>query len=550
MDLIFWYHTFIDFLALLLIYVLGRHCWFRLRYYLHVFQLTGYKRNEYRNWLRDTGKEQLIPNTYAWYIGVLTILFFLLSNQLSGSAAILIVSLYGLFWFLPQPAYMRAKAKKPLVYTARVGRLLVPLILLSLVLPIISVRSALGNGAYMFDVYPIAFGFMLTGVLIPWLILPASLITQPIENYIQEGFKKQAREKLKRLSHVKVIAITGSYGKTSTKFMIRDLLKERFSVCTTPGSYNTPMGICKVINNDLTAQHQVLILEMGARYVGNIDELCEIAQPDISVVTNVGVAHLETFGSQQAIADTKSSIVRNLKKGGTAVLNVDDSYVRNMRQRRDITYITIGQRSDDADLQGTEIRYNQDGCRFKCRVENQEPVEIQMPVLGEHNVQNMLLAMGVGKAMGMRLKTMQVAARRVEQVEHRLELKQRNGYTVIDDAFNSNPIGARNAVNVLNSFEEGRKIIITPGMVELGDIQARENRSFGEHIGRAGLDLVILVGKQQTKPILEGIQLADGEMDRVQVVDSLFEANDLLADYVQNGDVVLYENDLPDTYNE
>lgn len=550
MDLIFWYHTFIDFLALLLIYVLGRHCWFRLQYYLQVFQQMGYKRNEYFQWLSDTGRNFLVPKVYGWYIGILTIIFFLLSNQLTGSAAIIIISLYGLFWFVNKPAYMRAKDKKPLVFTPRIWRLTVPLLILSLIIPYLSVKTAVNGGMYMFDVYPVAFGFILTGILIPWLVFPASLITQPIENHIQEGFKQQAREKLQRLSHVKVIAITGSYGKTSTKFMIRDLLKERYNVCVTPGSYNTPMGICKVINNDLTAQHQILILEMGARYVGNIDELCGIAQPDIAVVTNVGVAHLETFGSQQAIADTKGSIVRNLSEGGTAVLNIDDAYVRQMRQRRDISYITIGQQTEDADIRGWNVRYDEEGCKFTCQIKGQDTAEITMPLLGEHNVQNLLLAMGVAHKMGIRFHTIQVAARKLEQIEHRLELKHRNEHIVIDDAFNSNPVGARNAVNVLTSFETGRKIIITPGMVELGDIQDRENRTFGEHIGRANLDLVILVGAQQTAPIQEGIQLADGNMERVKVVSSLFEANDLLHEYVQPGDVVLYENDLPDTYNE
>jgi UDP-N-acetylmuramoyl-tripeptide--D-alanyl-D-alanine ligase len=305
-----------------------------------------------------------------------------------------------------------------------------------------------------------------------------------------------------------------------------------------------------VINNDLTAQHQILVLEMGARYAGNIDELCDIAQPDISVVTNVGVAHLETFGSQQAIADTKSSIVRNLAEGGTAILNIDDGYVRNMRQRRDINYVTVGQRSEEADIRAINIQFDSDGCRFDCSIKGNDPIQMSMPVLGEHNVQNMILAVGVAHTLGIRPETMRVAAQKVEQVEHRLELKKRDGYTVIDDAFNSNPVGARNAVNVLASFPSGRKVIITPGMVELGDIQARENRSFGEHIARAGLDLIILVGEQQTKPILEGLQLADGDLDKVRIVDSLFEANDVMREFVEPGDVVLYENDLPDNYNE
>src|SRR5690606_37317585 len=138
------------------------------------------------------------------------------------------------------------------------------------------------------------------------------------------GYIKQAQKKLKSMPDLLIIAITGSYGKTSTKFALATILSERFSVCFTPGSYNTPMGICKVINNDLQPNHQILVLEMGARYEGNIRELCDIAHPNIAILTNIGIAHLETFGSEDVIARTKGELIDALNPGDTAIDNGDD----------------------------------------------------------------------------------------------------------------------------------------------------------------------------------------------------------------------------------
>jgi UDP-N-acetylmuramoyl-tripeptide--D-alanyl-D-alanine ligase len=149
------------------------------------------------------------------------------------------------------------------------------------------------------------------------------------------------------------------------------------------------------------------------------------------------------------------------------------------------------------------------------------------------------------------MQTVAVAASRMTPVEHRLELKKRGQFTVIDDAFNSNPIGAKNAVDILSEFKSGRRIIITPGMIELGDREFEENKAFGEHIAKSGIEMAILVGKAQTAAIREGIESADIEnKPEIRTVKSLFEANDLLETEGEPGDVVLYENDLPDSYNE
>lgn len=555
-----WYFTLIEILLVIYVLVMARHTLLRGRFFLHIFQQKGYKFNEYRHWLMEHWSQRVLTSEHVMYLVIIAGMLWLVSNSITGSTAVVILTLFGIFWFGRFDYYKGEQEKKPLVYTPRVLRLLVPFVILSALIPaLLTYIAYTGNipfTPYAFDIshfisadiYILAIGWILGNAMIPFWIFVAGAITQPIENRIHRHFINLAKEKLSRMPDLKVVAITGSYGKTSTKFMIRDLLKERVSVCSTPGSYNTPMGICKVINNDLEAHHQVLILEMGARYEGNIDELCDIAEPDISVVTNVGVAHLESFGSQDAIARTKSTLVQRLKLGGTAVLNADDERVARMADlRNDIDIIYAGLKNGD--IIASEISYNNEGTRFNVSINGQKET-FTTRLLGKHNVQNMLLAIGVATIFDIRLKTMALAASRIEPVEHRLELKKQGQLYIIDDAFNSNPVGARNAVEILSQFQTGRRIIITPGMIELGELEDQKNYEFGEAIGKADLDLVVLVGAQQTKAVREGIASSGFPDEKIKVAASLFKANELVREFAKAGDVILYENDLPDTFNE
>lgn len=539
---------------------MARHTFLRGRFFLHIFQQQGYKFNEYWHWLLENWNQRVVTPEHVLYNIIIFVMLIFMSNAVTGSAAIIILATFGFFWFIPFNYYGGEESKKPLVFTPRMIRLTIPFAIFCLSIPVsVTYISYVGripftelgienSSLYAADMYILSFGWVLANALIPFFIFIAALLTKPIEKYVHRHFIKLAKNKLARMPDLTVIAITGSYGKTSTKFMIRDLLEERYSVCSTPSSYNTPMGICKVINNDLEAHHQILVLEMGARYEGNIYDLCDIAEPNIAVVTNVGIAHLETFGSQDAIAHTKSTLVERTKSGGKVVLNADDERVNAMAKLRDdVEILKVGLESGD--IRAHNIEYSHKGMQFTITTGDEENV-FNMNLLGSHNVQNMLFAVGVGKLLGLRLTTMAMAAKNIQPVEHRLELKKQGDITVIDDAFNSNPIGAKNAVETLSEFKTGRRIIITPGMIELGDLQEEKNREFGQQIGNAELDLVILVGKEQTKAIKEGIASTDFDMEKVKIVRSLYEANRTMQDYAQKGDVVLYENDLPDTFNE
>ncbi|HEX7071826.1 MAG TPA: Mur ligase family protein [Rhodothermales bacterium] len=525
----------------------GWRNWRRLRYFLHVFQLEGYKPGEFSGWLISRFGAVGLRLSHTSSAIVLIAAFLLAASGRAWAGAVLALALWPIL-FASSRIYRSDRQKKPLRYTPRLVRLLTFAAAFSFICIVAGLFAGTSVGG------PEGFLWFLGGLWVadfaaPLWVLFAAFAMKPVESAVQEGFKEAARARLAARAHLTVLGITGSYGKTSVKFIVAEILRQRYSVLATPGSYNTPMGICLVVNEKLKAEHQVLVLEMGMRHEGDIRELCEIAQPDIAVITSVGVAHLETMGSIDRIAREKGSLLEFSKPGAPAVLNIDDERVAAMADRATGRIWRVSTEGRDAEITAGEIHYDASGATFTVTDESGDTATFHTHLLGRHNVGNILLGIAVGRILGLRLRQMTRAVERIEPVEHRLQLRKEGEVNVIDDAFNSNPVGARNAVEILGQFNGGRRIIITPGMVELGERQAEENRIFGTHIA-ANADLAILVGDRQTAPIQEGLRSAGFPEERVKVVPSLFAAREFLRSYVRPGDTVLYENDLPDQYNE
>jgi UDP-N-acetylmuramoyl-tripeptide--D-alanyl-D-alanine ligase len=526
----------------------GWRAWRRLRFFLHVFQLETYKLDRYTNWCRSSAMR---PVAMGWShaLGALALTGGFLAYGIGAAWAAVgtLLAIWPLL-FISSRRYRRNKEKKPLAFTDRMTRLATTAgMLIALI-----IGAGVGLG-YAWDL-PAAILGGITALYLadlggPLWVALAALIMTPVENAIQEGFKRQARARLRELDHLHVVGITGSYGKTSTKHIVAELLGQSYNVLATPGSYNTPMGICIVVNEKLRPEHQVLVLEMGMRYPGDIAELCDIATPDASMVTTVGVAHLETMGSVAAIAEEKASIINHTAPGGPVVLNVDNEHVEAMAGRANGPVWRISAEGHpDADIAATNIRYSTNGLACTIRDEEGRAAVFETHLLGKHNVTNLLLAVALGRSMGMRLRAMAHAARRLQPVEHRLKLRTENGITIIDDAFNSNPVGARNAVDLLGEIEGGQRFIVTPGMVEMGAHEDTANYELGLHIAKSATDAVYLVGDAQTQALQRGLKEGGFPHDCIHVHDTLFDAQDTLSTRLQPGDIVLYENDLPDQY--
>ncbi|MBR0464967.1 MAG: UDP-N-acetylmuramoyl-tripeptide--D-alanyl-D-alanine ligase [Clostridia bacterium] len=513
------------------------------RYYLHMYQLESYQADGYVRWLkknpeRQTGSTLLIGmgSTLGYYVLWLILRLFMSSDASRVTASLIALAGYGLASAACVRALTAKKEKKPLVYTARMKRQLAVLIAITL----------LAGG--LFELVQVK-AFILMA-LIPYLTLLSGLIMSPIEKAVSQHYLDDARRKLEARPDLIKIGITGSYGKTSTKFILATILEEKYDVLATPASFNTPMGLTRVIREQLEPHHQVFIAEMGARHVGDIQELVDLVKPKYGLLTSVGPQHLETFGSIENIADTKFELIAGLPKDGVAFFAADGGEVDKLYMRARVKKYLTGTRGMSLDMKAEDVAVSRNGSTFVLRdMKSGDSARCETRLLGIHNISNIVLAACAARELGLNLREIARGIRKIKPIEHRLQLiAGSNGMTVIDDAFNANPVGAKRALDVLSGFE-GRHVIVTPGMVEQGAEEEELNRRFGAQM--VGVcDVVILVGKKHTRPIVEGLMSAGMDEHNMYLAADLDEATAFLGKIARPGDVILFENDLPDNYNE
>ncbi len=403
----------------------------------------------------------------------------------------------------------------------------------------------------------------LLGLLIfiasPLLLTLGNLLMVPVEGALRARFVARARRVLQEVNPV-VIGITGSYGKTSTKSYLAHILNGRYKAYPTPKSYNTMMGVCIAINNDLVNDYSVdyFVCEMGAYIPGEIQAICDLTHPTISIVVEVGPQHLERFGTLENIAIAKYEIIKALPPDGVGIFNWDNPYVREMVERGyPATRIAVSRQLDPQDLPpnpprfiASEIDEQLDGLRFTVHdIELGQAARFETPLLGLHNVTNILLATAIGVHEGIPLNDIARRVRTLQPAESRLaRTTDARGVTILNDAYSANPVGIVHALRVLSMHPAKRRLLITPGMVELGPLEAQENRKLGEIAAQHATN-VILVGAAKTAPILEGLRSASFPAEKIQVVETVREGMDWYQRNLEPGDVVLFLNDLPDTYS-
>ena len=386
------------------------------------------------------------------------------------------------------------------------------------------------------------------GALLPLFVLFVYGILYPLEEGIKRWYFNDAKKKLAAREHLVKIGITGSFGKTGTKYALESMLSKKYDVLITPGSYNTPMGVTRVIREQLKDAHEVFVAEMGARYKGDIKELCKLVKPQYGIITAVGKQHLETFGSVDKVIETKGELLRGLGEDGCCFLNGDDENCRRLFHESTLAEKYLyGTQGDELFMRAENIRTDAEGSTFALVAENGEKADCKTQLLGKHNILNMVGAAALAYRLGMGMEEVAQAIAQAKPVEHRLQLIP-GPVTVIDDAFNANPVGSKEALNVLAMFP-GKKIIITPGLVEQGSEEEQLNYEFGYHMAACS-DIAIIIGKKHADPICEGLLDAHFPKDHLVRAESLAEATVLLKNYTEPGCVVLFENDLPDNFAE
>lgn len=520
---------------------------------LHYFQLESYQFPGYFRTLGRNKKHALLPGLVAFIlVPVIRLGGYFANRCLYGAGLyngvtrvvmdVLMLILAALAGWLIAKIFTEKNAKKPFVITGRVKRLYVVYFI---------VMVLIGAAEYFLLKENILTGFRISlwPLLLPLVVALAGLLAWPIEKLISECYFRDARRKLLSSKDLIRIGITGSYGKTSVKHVLGTILSEKYTTLITPASFNTPMGVSRAIRERLTPSYQVFVGEMGARHVGDIKEMCRLVKPTIGVITSVGPQHLETFKTIQRVANTKYELIQALPENGRSYFYDDGSFCTEMYKKTTIDKTLCGTDEKTSDVWYSDVSVSQAGCSFVLHIRNKGSIPCQTKLLGAHNIHNILLAAAVANDLGLSLRQIARGIEKLQPVKNRLELMTNpGGFTIINDAFNSNPVGAKAALEVLKQFPE-RRIIITPGMVELGEDEEKYNREFGKQIAGCA-DIAIIIGKNRATPILEGLREGGFAEENMYRVDSLDDSTRLLHTIVKPTDTVLYENDLPDHYQE
>ena len=534
---------------IILIYILSAFfaIFYKTKRSLHMLQQNLYnENNRYLKWVRKNSKQFLDFDLVVLAISLIGI-FVIFDLELISSLCILVMSAIWVFvGFKWNKVIENDQNKKKLVVTARIKRLIFTISILYAI-PSIILGFYMGNPKMVWILIFILSLMVYLNSLIAFL---AVLINHPYERGVYYYYLHKAKTKLKSMPNLKVVGITGSYGKTSSKNILADILNVKYNTLPTPRNLNTPYGLMITINNHMDKFTEIFIAEMGAYVRGEIKGLCNFVKPKYGILTRIGTAHLESFGSEENIQKGKFELIESLPSDGVGVLNRDDPKQVNYELKNNVKILWIGIDEEDVDVRATDIKCNHDGTKFNVIFKgDKKKYEFQTKLLGKHNVYNILAALALGREFDISISDLQQSVKKVKPVGHRLELKKLNNFFMIDDAYNSNPVGAENACKVLGMMP-GTKVVVTPGMIELGEKENEYNKIFGEQISEVA-DYAILIGEKKTKPIKEGLLTKGFDKDKIVVFNDVRDAYPFIEKIATDKDVyALFENDLPDTYNE
>lgn len=512
---------------------------------LQMLQLTGYKLNGYKQWFVETKYNYLFR---LFMLSFFSICAMTITNVLLKDFFIIRPLKYvgALFYLLLCSVFIAnlftAKQKTPLKYTKRMTRLVVVYTIFVLIF-----AWVIAFVGFKFVPYV---SYALVGILpiiLPLIVFISYFVTYPFEKAISQSYIKRAKEKLEKNKNLLIIGITGSYGKTSVKNILKTMLSEKFKVCASPSSFNTPLGLAKTILSYLKEDDQIFIAEMGAKQRFDIAELCEMVKPDVGVITGVGNQHLLTFGSEENIVKTKAELAEYITKNkGKLFINVDKSLTRELAENfKNAQLVSI-----DSELSGISVsdrKISKEGSSFKLSF-NGESENCKTVLLGDHNISNILLSARVALELGLGLKEISEAIQKLVCTPHRLEIvRSSSTYTILDDAYNSSVEGSKASLDVLKKFD-GKKFVITPGLVELGLEQFNSNFEFGRNLAEVA-DFVIIDSTINFDAISSGLIFAGFDEEKIIQVANLNQAVKMLNTLASANDMVLFENDLPDNYS-
>jgi UDP-N-acetylmuramoyl-tripeptide--D-alanyl-D-alanine ligase len=505
----------------------------RLLTYLHLFQQEEYHTSRFLRWIGENrGWDRRLSLILLALFAAQLILFALVPGQVFVALAGL--ACLGVAAIERDP---RKAAKKKLAMTARAKRIYA----IALILAALAGIAA----ALITDLVGI---WIVAVQLVPLTLIGATLLLAPAETRVQRRYWNEARARLDQLKPT-VIGVTGSYGKTSVKHIIGHVLETAAPTLITPGSVNTAMGIARVIRERLQPQHRYFVVEMGAYGIGSIRRLCALTPPHLGIITAIGMAHYERFKTLDAVSRAKYELAEAARDNGGSVIVASDTlnfvWPRQFVERHRDLVITVGEDSG-SDLVIDSVRQECDGILTAIRWRG-ERYELRAPLYGLHHGRNIALAFAAACSLGLPPEDIVASLRSTPQIAHRLEVKrQANGTIVIDDAYNSNPVGFASALDLLDVLRQpdGRRIVVTPGMVELGAQHEAEHARIGK-LAAEHADVLVAIAPHRVAPLEAAFRAAAPEREIVSCT-GFAEARAWLDRNLTGRDVVLLENDLPD----
>lgn len=341
---------------------------------------------------------------------------------------------------------------------------------------------------------------------------------------------------------IKVVGITGSVGKTSTKEFISSVLSRKYKVLKTEGNYNNEIGLPLTIFK-ITAEHEVAVLEMGISDFGELHRLSKIAQPDICVITNIGQCHLENLGSRQGILKAKSEIFDFMKADGRVCINGDDDMLATLKEIKGRKPVRFGLLHDN-DLTATDI-VSKGLLGSSCSIHlGDETFSAEVPLPGSHMILNALAATAVGSLLDMAPEQIAEGIKAVQPVGGRSNIIRHDQYTIIDDCYNANPVSMKAALDLLR-MSDTRKVALLGDMGELGTNEAELHREVGEYAVGSGTDFLVCVGKlsrnmfEGARAVLENDSISSIRLPEVLYFENRDSLIDALPDILKDGDTIL-----------
>jgi UDP-N-acetylmuramoyl-tripeptide--D-alanyl-D-alanine ligase len=506
----------------------------RLPRYLHIFQQDEYDGRRFLRWISTTRAFDKRV-TLALLLGGIARL--LLANLVPhGTGSLIYAVLFALFAaFEPDP---KKEAKKKLVMTSRARRIFGTAFVLCLL--------AGGLASQMRSFW--AWVFMVQAI--PFLLALANVLLSPLEASIQRRILNEAMARLKEVDPV-VVGITGSFGKTSAKHILGHILEMHAPTLFTPGSVNTPMGVSRIIRENLRNDCRFFLVEMGAYGQGSIARLCRLTPPQTGIITAIGEAHYERFKSLDTVARAKFELAEAVlgNELGRIVIHedaLDQDYARAFVEKKRDCFVICG-KSPSANLIIESVEQTVDGLTVQVRWKDQI-FALMAPLFGKHHAGNMSLAFAAAVALGVPPERAVTALRTTPQITHRLEVKpQPDGTTLIDDAYNANPHGFSAALELMTMLAAeagGRRILVTPGVAELGAMNDEVHRKLGAESARHA-DVALVIRPDRIPSFAESFRAQEGAGLLVPLI-SLAEAQAWIKENAKPKDVILLENDLPD----